>query len=119
LLQEWPDHDIDGHLQVAKPYIFQQKIDDCLKETGVALAREDNIRLAGVQWIDNVRKALKLYGFTSPSLVYISRHYDQLLIAEPLNRPVRTYDTAVVYYHKFRLVHADGEYSYVVSSSAG
>ena len=29
-------------------------------------------------------------------------------------RPVRTFDTAVVYYHKFRLVHADTEYIYVV-----
>lgn len=30
-------------------------------------------------------------------------------------RPVRTFDTAVVYYHKFRLVHSDTEYSHVVS----
>ena len=28
--------------------------------------------------------------------------------------PVRTFDTAVVYYHKFRLAHPDGEYNYVV-----
>lgn len=50
-----------SHIQVAKPYVFQQAIEGCLHELGVAQAREDNIRLAGVQWIENVRKALKLY----------------------------------------------------------
>lgn len=56
-----------SHIQVAKPYVFQQAIEGCLHELGVAQAREDNIRLAGVQWIDNVRKALKLYvSTTSP-----------------------------------------------------
>lgn len=30
------------------------------------------------------------------------------------SRPVRTFNTAVVYYHKFRLVHADNEYNYIV-----
>ena len=47
-------------IQVAKPYIFEQTIQECLKTTGVSEAREDVIRLQGVQWIDNVRKALKL-----------------------------------------------------------
>lgn len=55
-------------IQVAKPYIFEQSIQECLKTTGVSQAREDTIRLAGVQWIDNVRKALKLWDF-SPSIV--------------------------------------------------
>jgi len=50
-----------SHIQVAKPYVFHQAIDGCLHDLGVAQAREDNIRLAGVQWIENVRKALKLY----------------------------------------------------------
>jgi hypothetical protein len=31
-----------------------------------------------------------------------------------MSRPVRTFDTAVIYYHKFRLVHTDTEYSYAV-----
>ena len=91
-------------IQVAKPYIFEQTIQECLKTTGVSQLREDNIRLAGVQYIDNVRKALKLYG----DLVPLSALADQ-------DRPVRTFDTAVIYYHKFRLVHADTEYSYLVS----
>ncbi|OAL39274.1 hypothetical protein AYO20_01592 [Fonsecaea nubica] len=83
---------LPNHVQVAKSYVFEQEIQKCLKENGVSQAREDNIRLAGVQWIDNVRRALKL--------------------------PVRTFNTAVVYYHKFRLQHSDGEYSFVDASAA-
>ena len=51
---------LPNHVQVAKTYVFEQEIQRCLKDNGVSLAREDNIRLAGVQWIDNVRRALKL-----------------------------------------------------------
>lgn len=29
-------------------------------------------------------------------------------------RPVRTYNTAAVYYHKFRLAHPDNEYNFLV-----
>ncbi|KIW22447.1 uncharacterized protein PV07_12332 [Cladophialophora immunda] len=83
---------LPNHVQVAKSYVFEQEIQKCLKENGVSQAREDNLRLAGVQWIDNVRRALKL--------------------------PVRTFNTAVVYYHKFRLQHSDGEYSFVDASAA-
>ena len=49
-------------IQVAKPYLFEQTIQECLTATGVSQLREDNIRLQGVTWIDNVRKALHLYG---------------------------------------------------------
>lgn len=51
---------LTNHVQVAKSYVFEQEIQKCLRDTGVSQAREDNIRLAGVQWIDNVRRALKL-----------------------------------------------------------
>jgi len=110
-----------SHIQVAKPYVFQQAIDGCLHDLGVAQAREDNIRLAGVQWIENVRKALKLYVSHHRSL---QRRWarrpgiDSWMNADELtcaSRPVRTFDTAVIYYHKFRLSHADNEYSFVVS----
>jgi hypothetical protein len=47
-------------IQVAKPYIFEHTIQECFKLTGVAQAREDQLRLSGVQWIDSVRKALRL-----------------------------------------------------------
>ena len=46
--------------QVADAYVFQQTIDERLRRVGVSQAREDNMRLAGVQWIDNVRRALRL-----------------------------------------------------------
>lgn len=94
-------------IQVAKPYIFEQTIQECMTATGVSQLKEDSIRLQGVTWIDNVRKALHLY--VDPLLLKsFSRIAD-------FHRPVRTFNTAVVYYHKFRLVHADTDYSYVVS----
>merc|ERR1712169_117840 len=68
---------LPNFVQVAKSYVFEQQIQKSLHDTGVSQAREDSIRLAGVQWIDNVRRALKL--------------------------PVKTFNTAVVYYHKFGL----------------
>lgn len=76
--------------RVANPYISQAKIEKLLRppttsgqldvqERSIAEAREDSVRLQGVNWIDLVRRALQL--------------------------PVRTYTTACVYYHKFRLAH--------------
>ncbi len=61
-----PDLDPDrtgplpSFIQVAKPYIFEHAIQECIKLTGVAPAREDQLRLSGVQWIDSVRKSLRL-----------------------------------------------------------
>lgn len=49
-----------SYIELAKPYIFQHQIDQCLKATGTEEAREDHLRLQGVSWIDNVRKALDL-----------------------------------------------------------
>jgi hypothetical protein len=40
--------------------VFQQTIDERLRRIAVTQAREDNLRLAGVQWIDGVRRALRL-----------------------------------------------------------
>ena len=50
-----------------------------VQERSLAEAREDTFRLQGCTWLDNVRRALQL--------------------------PIRTYTTACVYYHKFRLAH--------------
>ena len=50
-----------------------------VQERSIAEAREDTMRLQGCTWIDNVRRALQL--------------------------PIRSYTTACVYYHKFRLAH--------------
>jgi len=95
-----------SYIRVAKPYIFEEKLQECMAVTGVTEAKEDNIRLQGVAWIDNLRKALHLY---VENVGYLE------LPRADVSRPVRTFDTAAVYYHRFRLVHADTEYGYVVS----
>jgi CTD kinase subunit beta len=59
-----------------------QQPDSDHQERSIAEAKEDSLRLQGVQWIDIVRRALQL--------------------------PVRTYTTACIYYHKFRLAHPPG-----------
>ena len=51
---------LPNYVQVADAYIFQQTIDERLRRIGVTQAREDSMRIAGVQYIDQVRKALKL-----------------------------------------------------------
>ena len=51
---------LPNYVQVARAYVFEQAIQNCLRDNGVSQVREDTIRLAGVQWIDNVRRALKL-----------------------------------------------------------
>lgn len=48
-------------IQVAHPYVFEKTVQECLAATGVNPQREDSIRLQGITWIDNVRKALHLY----------------------------------------------------------
>ncbi|RAL11403.1 putative cyclin [Aspergillus homomorphus CBS 101889] len=79
-------------IQVAKPYIFEQTIQRCIAAMGVNPLREESLRLQGVTWIDSVRRNLSL--------------------------PIRTFNTAVVYYHKFRLVHPDNEYNYTDAATA-
>ncbi|RFU30559.1 hypothetical protein B7463_g5764, partial [Scytalidium lignicola] len=81
-----------SYIQVAKPYIFQQQLQGQLVAIGTSPPREDSYRLQGVQWINEVRIALQL--------------------------PVRTFNTAVCYYHKFRLVHKDTEYQYPDAAAA-
>jgi CTD kinase subunit beta len=48
-------------IQVAKPYIFEQTIQKCMASMAINPLREDNLRLQGVTWIDNVRRELNLY----------------------------------------------------------
>jgi hypothetical protein len=49
-----------SYIQVAKPFIFEQKVQSQIIATGANPAREDAYRLQGVQWIDEVRRALQL-----------------------------------------------------------
>ncbi|KAL6719926.1 RNA polymerase II C-terminal domain kinase beta subunit [Lecanora helva] len=52
-----------SYIEIAKPYVFESKIRECLTVAGVSEARDDSIRLQGVAWIDSVRKAMHLNGF--------------------------------------------------------
>ena len=52
-----------SYIEIAKPYVFESKIRECLTIAGVSEAKDDSIRLQGVSWIDGVRKAMHLYGF--------------------------------------------------------
>ena len=81
-----------SYIEVAKPYMMQSRIHRCLLDLHMSDAKEDLVRLQGVAWIDQVRRALQL--------------------------PIRTFNTAVVYYHKFRLLHADHEYSWADAAAA-
>ncbi|KAI9819352.1 MAG: RNA polymerase II C-terminal domain kinase beta subunit [Thelocarpon impressellum] len=48
-------------IQVAKPYVFETTIQECMTNNGVNEVKEDSLRLQGVGWIDNVRRELQLY----------------------------------------------------------
>ncbi|KAF2024649.1 cyclin-like protein [Setomelanomma holmii] len=81
-----------SYIEIAKPYILQSRIQKCLADINMSDAKEDAVRLQGVAWIDQVRRALHL--------------------------PIRTFNTAVIYYHKFRLLHSDNEYNWADASAA-
>ena len=49
-----------SYIEIAKPYVFESKIRECLTIGGVSEAKDDSIRLQGVAWIDSVRKTLHL-----------------------------------------------------------
>ncbi|KAF4844530.1 CTD kinase subunit beta [Colletotrichum siamense] len=75
-----------GHIQVSCQYTSEQRLRRMLRDNKSDPAREDSYRLQGVQLIDNVRNVLHV--------------------------PVKTFDTACVYYHWFRLSFRDAEYNY-------
>ncbi|KAI4288416.1 MAG: hypothetical protein L6R35_002313 [Caloplaca aegaea] len=49
-----------SYIQIAKPYIFDSKIQECLLVAGVTETRDDSIRLQAVTWMDSARRALHL-----------------------------------------------------------
>ncbi|KAH8880265.1 cyclin-like protein [Thozetella sp. PMI_491] len=75
-----------GIFSIPTQYICAQSVKQQLQSIGYDEAREDNYRLKGVQLIDNVRLSLQL--------------------------PVKTFDTAATYYHKFRIRFPSAEYNY-------
>ena len=87
--QQQPIGPHPSFIRVSAQYQSQAAIDTKLQQAGgdhnersLAEAKEASLRLQGVQWIDVVRRTLQL--------------------------PIRTYTTAAVYYHKFRLAHPPG-----------
>ncbi|KAK4159819.1 CTD kinase subunit beta [Cladorrhinum sp. PSN259] len=75
-----------GLSSIRTQYIPERTIRQQLKSIGYDEAREDAYRIKGIQLIDNVREALQL--------------------------PVKTFDSAAVYYHKFRMRFPSSEYNY-------
>jgi hypothetical protein len=49
-----------SYVQVAKPYVFEQELQQCQQRIGATESQEDVKRLQGVAWIDSVRRALQL-----------------------------------------------------------
>ena len=49
-----------SYIQIAKPYVFESKIQECMLAAGITEARDEDIRLQAVAWIDNVRQAMHL-----------------------------------------------------------
>ncbi|KAL9011829.1 MAG: hypothetical protein Q9173_003361 [Seirophora scorigena] len=50
-----------SYIQIAKPYIFESKIQECLLVAGVTETRDDSIRLQAVTWIDSDAAAAALF----------------------------------------------------------
>ncbi|KAM7210587.1 hypothetical protein V8F06_014029 [Rhypophila decipiens] len=67
-------------------FIHEQRVRQMLLNVGCNETQEDQLRIKGVQLIDNVRQSLQL--------------------------PVKTFDTAATYYHKFRIRFPSEEYNY-------
>ncbi|KAL8990086.1 MAG: hypothetical protein Q9177_001172 [Variospora cf. flavescens] len=54
-----------SYIQIAKPYIFESKIQECLLVAGVTETRDDSIRLQAVTWMDSVKDAAAAALFTA------------------------------------------------------
>jgi len=49
-----------SYVQVAKPFVFEQELQLCMKSIGASETQEGSKRLQGIAWIDSVRRALQL-----------------------------------------------------------
>ncbi|KAL8287931.1 hypothetical protein RB597_000157 [Gaeumannomyces tritici] len=75
-----------GLTSVPNQYCIEQELRRMQRATGCDQSRETSYRLQGIYLIENVRLALRL--------------------------PVKTFDTACIYYHMFRLCFRDAEYNF-------
>lgn len=59
LTQNFPSGPVSSSIHIAKPYIFQQSIQQHMRNIEM---KDDLIRLQAVAYIDGIRKALQMYG---------------------------------------------------------
>ena len=50
-----------SYVELRRQFITEETIQDFFSNARITEAKEDSMRLQGVAWIDNVRKALKLW----------------------------------------------------------
>ncbi|KAL9582713.1 MAG: hypothetical protein Q9212_003134 [Teloschistes hypoglaucus] len=50
-----------SYIQIAKPYVFESKIQECILAAGITEARDDSTRLQAVAWIDSDAAAAALF----------------------------------------------------------
>ncbi|KAL7627775.1 RNA polymerase II C-terminal domain kinase beta subunit [Parahypoxylon ruwenzoriense] len=81
-----------GTIKVGRQYIFESHIRRMFAEKRLDPAREANHRLQGIQVIESTREALLL--------------------------PVKTYNAACTFYHRFRLEHPSTDYNYTEAALA-
>ncbi|KAI5868348.1 cyclin-like protein [Durotheca rogersii] len=81
-----------GTIKAGRQYIFETNIRRIFAEKRLDPAKEANYRLQGVQVIESTREALLL--------------------------PVKTYNAACTFYHRFRLDHPTTDYSYTEAALA-
>ncbi|KAK4176950.1 putative C-type cyclin [Triangularia setosa] len=77
---------VTGLSEIATQYISEQTLRQMLKAIAYEEAKDDHYRIRGVQLIDNVRESLQL--------------------------PIKTFDTAAIYYHRFRIRFPSSEYNF-------
>jgi len=81
-----------SYIETTRLFVLQPEIDASLEALGMTEARDMAVRLHGVAFIDQLRKAMKL--------------------------PVKVFNTACVYFHRFRLDYADDKYGWQDASTA-
>ena len=106
-----------GQMKVTQPFISEQCIRHMMAQNGGEPTRDAQLAVSGVQLIDNVREHLQLFvPHPFPPRAFVSgprrNLLPTLLKADLSSRPVRTFNTACTYFHRFRLVFRDTEYNW-------
>lgn len=99
-----------GLSAIPTQYNSELSLRQMMKSIGYDEAREDGYRLKGIQLIDSVRQSLQLYVICALDVLSTRRNTDRTFVL--VARPVKTFDTAAIYYHKFRVRFPSNEYNY-------